>query len=115
MFEITWPFVAVVVAIISLFSGVVLIAVRFMLLGHRLHVEDSIKVISKDIRSGNEEVKRIERELTNLQISMPNDYVKREDWIRFASVIDAKQDSLNDKLNVTNINFEVLLERMKQE
>ena len=114
MGEISWQFVAVVVSIIGLFSGVILLAVRYMLLGHRNHVESTIKSLSGVIAEGNDEVKRIDRELTELKISMPNDYVKRDDWIRFASVIDAKQDSLSDKVALTNEKFERLLERIKK-
>ncbi|HHO59353.1 MAG TPA: hypothetical protein ENJ64_03855 [Thiotrichales bacterium] len=118
---ISWQLVGVVVSIIGLFSAVSLVAVRYMLLGHRKHTEQSIDNLSVIITTGNNEVKRIERELIDLKISMPNDYVKREDWIRFASVIDAKQDGLgdrltltNDRVAVTNEKIERLLERTKQ-
>lgn len=110
--DLSWEFVAVVTSIIGIFSAVILLAVRYMLQGHREHVDLRITGLSEVITVGNDEVKRIERDLTDLKIDLPNKYVRREDWIRFASVIDAKQDALGDKLSVTNEKFERLLERI---
>lgn len=37
--------------------------------------------------------------LTALMIALPDKYVQREDWIRFAAGIDAKMDKLHEKMD----------------
>ncbi len=34
-------------------------------------------------------VDELEKELTDLRIALPLEYIRREDWIRFSSTIDA--------------------------
>ena len=41
----------------------------------------------------------MEKDLLKLQAELPREYVRREDWIRFSSSIDAKLDHLRDKLD----------------
>ena len=41
---------------------------------------------------------RVERELLNLKAELPLHYVRREDYIRGQSVIEAKLDGLGTKL-----------------
>lgn len=53
----------------------------------------------------------LERHLLTLKAELPEKYVRREDWIRFAAVIDAKQDALSEKLNTLNARLAGLLER----
>jgi hypothetical protein len=58
---------------------------------------------------------QLERDLLNLKADLPERYVRREDWIRFAAVIDAKQDALSEKLNTLNARLAGLLENVKNE
>jgi hypothetical protein len=51
---------------------------------------------------------RVERELLKLQADLPREYVRREDHIRFETVITAKLDSLNTRLDL-------VLERNKKD
>lgn len=44
--------------------------------------------------------RRFERELLEMQADLPLHYVRREDHIRFETVINAKMDSLNSKLDL---------------
>lgn len=38
---------------------------------------------------------QVERDLLRLQAQLPNEYVRREDWIRFSGTIDKKLDELH--------------------
>lgn len=46
---------------------------------------------------------RIERDLLKLQADMPLHYVRREDYIRGQSLIEAKLDALGNKLDVMQL------------
>lgn len=46
---------------------------------------------------------RIERDLLKLQADMPIHYVRREDYIRGQSVIEAKLDALSSKLEAAQL------------
>lgn len=46
---------------------------------------------------------RIERDLLKLQADMPIHYVRREDYIRGQSVIEAKLDALGNKLELAQL------------
>lgn len=55
-----------------------------------------------------ENYRRIEREFAALRIELPREYVRREDHIRFETVINAKLDALNAR-------FDIMLERNKKD
>ncbi len=46
---------------------------------------------------------RVERQLLQLQAELPREYVRREDHIRFETVINAKLDALNAKIDLSNV------------
>lgn len=41
-----------------------------------------------------------EKRILRLRADLPNEYVRREDWIRFSSLIDTKLDRLNEKIDI---------------
>ncbi len=45
---------------------------------------------------------RVERELLKMQAELPREYVRREDHIRFETVIHAKLDALAAKIDLAN-------------
>lgn len=47
-----------------------------------------------------ETYRRLERDLLELRAELPKEYVRREDHIRFETVINAKMDSLAAKLDL---------------
>lgn len=40
----------------------------------------------------------LKNRVDTLAHSLPNEYVRREDWIRFSNLIDAKLDRLNERI-----------------
>lgn len=44
-------------------------------------------------------VRENERETMRLRAELPNEYVRREDWIRFSGTIDSKLDRVHAKLD----------------
>jgi nitrogen fixation protein FixH len=45
------------------------------------------------------EMEKVEARIQAMTERMPNEYVRREDWIRFSATIDAKLDTLHRKLD----------------
>lgn len=61
---------------------------------------DSIEAVN---RADAAQWQRVERELLKLQADMPLHYVRREDYIRGQSVIEAKLDALGSKLEIAQL------------
>jgi hypothetical protein len=40
----------------------------------------------------------IEKQLTELRVTLPLEYVRREDWIRFGGTLDAKLDAMREEM-----------------
>jgi hypothetical protein len=49
-------------------------------------------------RGGSDFSHEIEREVLRLKAQLPLEYVRREDWIRFSSTLDAKLDAMRTEL-----------------
>lgn len=61
---------------------------------------DGIEQINRDEAA---QWQRIERDLLKMQAEMPLHYVRREDYIRGQSVIEAKLDALGSKLEAAQL------------
>jgi hypothetical protein len=49
-------------------------------------------------REGSDFSHEVEREVMKLKAQLPLEYVRREDWIRFSSTLDAKLDAMRTEL-----------------
>jgi hypothetical protein len=49
-------------------------------------------------REGSDFSHEVEREVMRLKAQLPLEYVRREDWIRFSSTLDAKLDAMRAEL-----------------
>src|SRR6202011_1411670 len=49
-------------------------------------------------REGSDFSHEIERQMLKLKAQLPLEYVRREDWIRFSSTLDAKLDAMRAEL-----------------
>ncbi|HXN84591.1 MAG TPA: hypothetical protein VN867_00910 [Candidatus Binataceae bacterium] len=83
----TWEAVATFALVMVTFAGINLTALRSML--DRYH--------RTAITEGSRQT-QIERMLFDLRLSLPLEYVRREDWIRFSATLDAKLDALREEL-----------------
>ncbi|MGB8682287.1 MAG: hypothetical protein WCD12_05335 [Candidatus Binatus sp.] len=43
-------------------------------------------------------VDELERQVTELRVNLPLEYVRREDWIRFSGTLDAKLDAMREEM-----------------
>jgi hypothetical protein len=49
-------------------------------------------------RRDSDRVDDLERQLTDLRVNLPLEYVRREDWIRFSGTLDAKLDAMREEM-----------------
>ncbi len=63
--------------------------------------------LQKDQANEAQQWQRVERDLFKLRAELPREYVRREDHIRFETVINAKLDALNTR-------FDLLIEQQKR-
>lgn len=59
-------------------------------------------------------VAKLEKDFLALRAELPLQYVRREDWIRFSAVIEAKQDRDGERLVALNTAMGRLSERLEQ-
>lgn len=65
---------------------------------HYLQINTRLDVLDTAVKADAGQWQRVERELLNLKAELPLHYVRREDYIRGQSVIEAKLDGLGIKL-----------------
>ncbi|ARU23655.1 hypothetical protein [Ralstonia syzygii] len=65
--------------------------------------EEQINALLKQIGKEAETVVRLEREFMSFKADLPLQYVRREDYVRGQSVIEAKLDALYSKLEVVQM------------
>ncbi len=64
--------------------------------------QENFDMLLRDREEEKKEWRRVERDLNDLRIELPKEYVRREDHIRFETVINAKLDSVAAKLDLQN-------------
>lgn len=65
---------------------------------HYLQINSRLDALDSAAKADVGQWQRVERELLNLKADLPLHYVRREDYIRGQSVIEAKLDALGIKL-----------------
>lgn len=69
---------------------------------HR-HLEARFEAIMKHRETDASSLQKLEREFLRFQASMPLEYVRREDYVRGQSVIEAKLDALYHKIEIVQL------------
>ena len=92
---------AVIAAGLGLWSGIFAFAVKWILDRERKYLDDSFSNIAKSsakleqlISAGARRTEDLEKAMLRLQVEIARDYVRREDWVRFSTMLAAKFDAL---------------------
>jgi hypothetical protein len=85
-----WQMISIAVTILGAFVGVM----KMLLVQMERRLDQRFAVVDKD----SERLRDIEIRVERLRGEMPLHYVRREDWVRNQSVIEAKLDGLALKL-----------------
>lgn len=99
MEALDWKSISVVVMVFLAWSGL-LVGVIKILIERAIRVNDNrFERIESDLENEADERRELEREFRVLLADLPLKYVQREDWIRLATTIEAKMDTLNMKFD----------------
>lgn len=95
---ITWQQAAIYVSVAMFVFGVLFqtigyFARQIIISVHRRFDEMVTRMDAEALR-----VSGIERELLDLRARLPEQYVRREDWVRVQAVTDARYDAINARL-----------------
>lgn len=112
--EVSWVSIAAMIAIVVGYGALMLLAVKFMIDSLKksiqerdqarknevedvyAHIDKQFAELKDDLSKNNQQFVELEKNFLKFKAELPIDYVRREDWIRFGAVIDAKQDGLRD-------------------
>lgn len=86
------------------FGGLLVGVVKWILEKHLAQLDKRFEALEKVIGEDVSELKELERELTELKVSLPEKYIRRDDWIHFSSTIDAKLDGIYKKIETISEN-----------
>ncbi|HEY1851561.1 MAG TPA: hypothetical protein VGG60_11095 [Candidatus Binataceae bacterium] len=86
-----WEAVATFALSFVTLVGLNLGAIRWLLMRNESELGKRINDIKRD---GSDFAHLIERELLQLKATLPVEYVRREDWIRFSNTLEAKIDAM---------------------
>jgi hypothetical protein len=111
---------AAVGGLLSAFAAVVVAFGRMLIKGFERRLDErfqardaSLADMKKQLDRVEQHGKDLERDVLRLQADLPKEYVRREDWIRLSTMIDAKLDWLRDKVEATSQTLSAIAERMK--
>ncbi len=83
------------IALMGAFAGLVKLLLRQV----ELRIEKSLETIAAESSGW----RQIDRDLMQLRAELPEKYVRREDYIRGQTVIEAKLDAINSKVELVQI------------
>lgn len=87
-------FMSWVIVVLGFMMGLV----RWWLSREHTHMER--RLVGLEAQLSKEEVRSLglERELGRMQVMLPAEYVRREDWIRFTGIIESKLDRITEEV-----------------
>ena len=115
MEAIDWRIVSVLLGMVTAWSAVLFWAVKWLLDRYQQHMDQRFEMLLASTSEEAQEWQRVERDLLTLRAELPQHYVRREDWIRFSSVIDAKLDALRAEQSVVVTRLEHVQTRLEQQ
>jgi hypothetical protein len=83
----SWEAISTFGLVLVTMVGVNIGAVKAILDRHRM-----------DTQQVTQHWQELERSLFELRVSLPIEYVRREDWIRFGATLDAKLDAMREEM-----------------
>ena len=90
-----WQSIGLATAVLSTFAGLVKLLLR--------QVERRIDEQLEQIGIESKGWRQVERDVMNLRAELPERYVRREDYIRGQTVIEAKLDAINAEVKMIQL------------
>jgi hypothetical protein len=91
----TWDALATMAAALTAFIALNAGTLRWLFERHESATAEQMASLK---REGSDFSHEVERQMMKLKAQLPLEYVRREDWIRFSSTLDAKLDAMRTEL-----------------
>jgi hypothetical protein len=104
--DMSWEAVATFALSFVTLVGLNLGAIRWLLMRDEVELSKRISDIKRD---GSDFSRNLERELLQLKATLPIEYVRREDWIRFSNTLEAKIDAMRAEMRAEIADLRVRL------
>ncbi|HPQ94959.1 MAG: hypothetical protein KDI44_14230 [Thiothrix sp.] len=88
-----------IITLLLAFAGLLGGGIKLLLTGFR----HDLRRLEEKAKTDTDGWRRLERELLELRADLPNQYVKREDYVRGQTVIEAKLDALYQRLELVQL------------
>lgn len=76
-------------------SGLLFWLIKWLLDRYQRHIDQRFTDLEEGQGKRSQDVDQLQRELLELRAELPQQYVQREDWIRFSGQLDHKLDRLH--------------------
>lgn len=97
-----WQSIGFFGGLLSVWAGLILGTLKWSLDRQGQHMDQRHEDLKKLIDSQLGRVQKVELEMADLKVEMARDFVRRDDWIRGISVIEAKIDGLIGRMYERN-------------
>ena len=98
-----WQLLGFGLTLLSGFAGLIFTAGRLIAAQFESRIKERFDVLEKAREAEVAGITNLEREFLRFQADLPLHYVRREDYVRGQSVIEAKLDALYSELKVVQI------------
>ena len=94
-----WQLVGLGVALLSVFAALIFGAGRLLAAQFEARINERFDVLQKAREAEAQGISNLEREFLRFQADLPLHYVRREDYVRGQSIVEAKLDGLATKID----------------
>lgn len=97
--DLPWSLITVISSVALAWSGLLLGAIRWLINAHQRNMEHRFQQLELVTKQKTQHLHDLDRDILRLRAELPNEYVRREDWIRFGGQIDSKLDALYQRID----------------
>ncbi len=87
-----WQTFGLFAGILALWAGFILGSVRWMLDQRFDDIKELVQANMGDVARVKDDLASLKGEIASLKAELPRDYIRREEWVRQVTVLDAKMD-----------------------
>lgn len=78
-------------------GGLIIILLHRWITAIERRIDERLGSLADSQRSEEKAIRKLSSEIEEMRDALPNEYVRREDWIRFSSVLEAKIDRMAER------------------
>lgn len=92
--DLNWSQLGAMLGLLTIANGAFLMALKVMFDRNTKHIDQRLDVFEESIDKTDSRIQKLELDVERLRGDIGKDYVRREDWIRLSTQLDAKLDRL---------------------